>query len=223
MQDDYPEHICLPELERFERYAAAHTSPEPELLRLIATRTREISQASQMLIGQIEGHLLAILVAMIQPRTVLEIGTYMGYSALAMAEALPREGRVVTCEISRKYATLANDNISASPYADRVDVRIGPALETIVSLPGPFDFVFIDADKGNYRNYYEAVLPKLSTPGFIAVDNVLWSGRVLDEVPESEDTRALVEFNQHVRNDPRVECVMLTVRDGVTLIRKLPG
>ena len=101
-------------------------------------------------------------------------------------------------------------------------MRLGPALETIASLPGPFDFVFIDADKGNNRNYYEAVLPKLSTPGFIAIDNVLWSGRVLDVRDESEDTRALVEFNQYVVNDPRVECVMLTVRDGLTPIRKLP-
>lgn len=220
MDQLYLEHIYLPELEKFERYAAAHTSPEPANLRVVADRTREFSRASQMLVGQIEGRLLAMLVAMIQPRSVLEIGTYTGYSALAMAAALPQDGHIVTCEINGRHAAIAAESIAASPHAGQVEVRLGPALETIASLPGPFDFVFIDADKGNYRNYYEAVLPKLSTPGFIAVDNVLWSGRVLDTVDQSEDTRALVEFNRYVVNDPRVECVMLTVRDGLTLIRK---
>ena len=221
MDHPYRDHIYLPELEKFERYAARHTSPEPAGLRAVADRTRELSRASQMLVGQIEGRLLAMLVAMIQPQSALEIGTYTGYSALAMAEALPEGGHIVTCEINGKHAAIAAENIAASPHAGRIEVRLGPALETIASLPGPFDFVFIDADKENCRNYYEAVLPKLSTPGFIAVDNVLWSGRVLDAVDESEDTRALVEFNRDVANDPRVECVMLTVRDGLTLIRKL--
>ena len=222
MDHPYLDHIYLPELERFERYAAVHTSPEPANLRVVADRTRDFSRASQMLVGQIEGRLLAMLVAMIQPRSVLEIGTYTGYSALAMAATLLEDGHIITCEINGKHAAIAAESIAASPHASQVEVRLGAALETIASLPGPFDFVFIDADKGNYRNYYEAVLPKLSTPGFIAVDNVLWSGRVLDTVDESEDTRALVEFNRHVVNDPRVECVMLTVRDGLTLIRNHP-
>jgi len=221
MDRPYLDHIYLPELEKFERYAAAHTSAEPEGLRAVADRTRELSRASQMLVGQIEGRLLAMLVAMIQPRSVLEIGTYTGYSALAMADALPEGGHIVTCEVNGRHAAIAAENIAASPHAGRVEVLLGPALETVASLPGPFDFVFIDADKGNLPHYYEAVLPKLSTPGFIAVDNVLWSGRVLDAGDESEDTRALVEFNQLVVSDPRVECVMLTVRDGLTLIRKL--
>lgn len=220
MERPYREHIYLPELERFERYAAAHTSPEPAYLRALADRTRETSRASQMLVGQIEGRLLAMLVAMIQPRLVLEIGTYTGYSALAMAEALPEGGRIITCEVNGRHAAIAEDAVAASPHAGKIEVRLGPALDTIATLPGPFDFVFIDADKENNRNYYEAVMPKLAAPGFIAVDNVLWSGRVLDSENDEADTRAQVEFNRHVADDPRVECVMLTIRDGLTLVRK---
>ncbi len=222
MDRPYRDHIYLPELEKYERYAAAHTSPEPPALRALADQTRELSRASQMLVGQIEGRLLAMLVAMIRPRSVLEIGTYTGYSALAMADALPDGGQIITCEVNGRHAAIAEESIAASPHANRIEVRLGPALETIASLPGPFDFVFIDADKANNINYYEAVMPKLSRPGFIAVDNVLWSGRVLEGADDAEDTRSLVEFNRHVVDDPRVECVMLTVRDGLTLIRTLP-
>jgi caffeoyl-CoA O-methyltransferase len=150
---------------------------------------------------------------------VLELGTYSGYSALAMAAALPPGGRIVTCELSEEHANFAQRHIDASPYADRIDLRRGPALETVATLDGPFDLVFIDADKQNYVNYYEAVVPKLAERGLIAADNTLWSGNVAEDEDQSDATVALRAFNDRVREDDRVVCVMLSVRDGITLIR----
>lgn len=174
-----------------------------------------------MMVGAVEGRFLETLVAISRARRVLEIGMFTGYSALTMAAALPPDGRLVTCEINPDSAAIARRHIEASPYADRIEIRMGPALETLARLDGVFDFVFIDADKSNYRNYYEAVLPMLSHGGFIAVDNVIWSGRVVGPGADADDdTRAIAEFNDFVRNDPRVVCVMLTVRDGVTLIQR---
>jgi caffeoyl-CoA O-methyltransferase len=177
-----------------------------------------------MMVGAIEGRFLETLVAISGARRVLEIGMFTGYSALSMAAALPPGGHLITCDINPAAEAVARRHIEASPYVDRIEIRMGPALETIGRLDGLFDLVFIDADKANYRNYYEAVLPRLAEGGLIAVDNVLWSGRVLDPSgPDEEDdgdTRAIAEFNDFVRNDPRVVCVMLTVRDGVTLIRR---
>ena len=151
---------------------------------------------------------------------MLEIGTFTGYSSLCMAAALPPGGRLITCEIDPERAASARRHFEASPWSNRIELRVGPALETLAALDGPFDVVFIDADKTNYRNYYEAVLPKLADRGVIAVDNVLWDGRVLDPDDDSADTRAIAELNELVRDDPRVVAVMATVRDGVTLIRR---
>ena len=205
-----------------DEYAQAHSTPEPAMLADLAAETRSATDAPGMMVGPVEGRFLEMLVHLSGARRVLEIGTFTGYSALSMAAALPPDGKLVTCEVDAERAALARRHIDASPYADRVEVRLGPALETLSTLTGPFDFVFVDADKANYRNYYEAVLPLLSARGVIAVDNVLWSGRVLDPSgPDTnDDTRAIAEFNDHVVADPRVVCVMLTVRDGVTLIRK---
>jgi caffeoyl-CoA O-methyltransferase len=156
---------------------------------------------------------------------VLEIGTYSGYSALSMAGALGPDGRMVTCELSDERADVAERHIAAAGLADRIEVRRGPALETIATLDGPFDLVFVDADKTGYRDYYEAVLPKLSDDGLVVVDNVLWSGRVAQprSAQDGEATVALRDFNDHVSADERVVSVMLTVRDGVTLVRLAPG
>jgi caffeoyl-CoA O-methyltransferase len=205
-----------------DRYTEAHSSPEPPHLAGLAAETRAATAAPQMMVGRVEGLFLAFLVAMTGARQVLEIGTFTGYSALSMAEALPPGGRIVTCEVSEQHAEIARRHIAASPWADRIEVRLGPALDTVAALEGPFDLVFIDADKTNYRNYYEAVLPKLSPTGVVAVDNVLWSGNVLCGDDQSPDTRAIVEFNDYVAADERVEKVMLTVRDGITLIRRRP-
>jgi caffeoyl-CoA O-methyltransferase len=209
--------IVPPEI---ERYAERHTTPLPEHLRALAAETEKSMQFAQMMVGQLEGRFLEMLVFMTGARRVLEIGMFTGYSALSMASALPPDGHIVTCDIDPKAEEIARRHIEASPYADRIEIRMGPALRTIAELEGPLDLVFIDADKTNYRNYYEATLPLLADDGIIAVDNVLWSGAVLDEADTSADTQAIREFNDYVVADPRVVCVMLTVRDGVTLIRK---
>jgi caffeoyl-CoA O-methyltransferase len=205
--------------EDIEGYAADQTTPPEALLAELAEETRTTLQSPQMLTGTIEGRLLELLVHGLQARRVLELGTYSGYSSLSMAAGLPPDGRIDTCEVEEAHAEVARRYIARSPYADRITVHLGPALDTIARLEGDFDFVFIDADKVNYVNYYEAVLPRLSPEGLIAADNTLWSGRVIDESDDSEDTRAIKEFNEHVRNDSGVTSVMLTVRDGVTLIR----
>jgi caffeoyl-CoA O-methyltransferase len=203
-----------------QAYAEACTTPEADYLRSVAEKTKATTDASSMMVGLLEGRFLETLVFVSRARRVLEIGTFTGYSALAMAAALPPEGQLVTCEVDPERAAIARRHLQASPWGERVEIRVGPALETLRSLAGEFDLVFIDADKGRYRDYYEATLPLLSAHGLIIVDNVLWSGRVLDPVDDSEDTRAIKDFNRHVREDRRVVCVMLTVRDGVTLVRK---
>lgn len=204
-----------------DRYAYEHTTPADAAMQALAREAQATLPSPQMLSGLIVGRLLETLVWSLQARLVLEIGTYAGYSALAMAAALPADGRIVSCEISESHADFARRHIDASPYADRVEVRVGPALDTVATLDGPFDLVFIDAEKTGYRGYYEAVLPKLAPHGVIAVDNTLQDGAVLDgDRAASDSTRAIVEFNELVAGDERVSCVLLTVRDGVTLIRR---
>jgi caffeoyl-CoA O-methyltransferase len=203
-----------------ETYAAAHTTPPTAELARLVEDTRATLASPEMLSGPVEGRLLELLVHAVRAKLVLELGTYSGFSALSMAAGLGPGGRIVTCEISEAHADFARRRIEASPHAERIELRIGPALETIGSLAGPFDLVFIDADKTGYAGYYEAVLPKLSDHGLIVVDNTLWSGRVSSAPDGDESTRALVAFNDRVAADERVVCVMLTVRDGVTLIRR---
>src|SRR4051794_40782536 len=173
-----------------------------------------------MLTGPIEGRFLELLVFASGARRVLELGTYSGYSSISMAAALPPDGHIETCEVEPKHADVAIRYIEESGCSDRITVHLGPALETIDRLSGDWDLVFIDADKPNYLNYYEAVVPRLAERGIIAVDNTLWSGKVLDESDDSESTVAIRAFNDHVRADDRVVCVQLTVRDGVTLVRR---
>jgi caffeoyl-CoA O-methyltransferase len=203
-----------------EKYAEAHTSPPPPHLVEVERETREKLNAPGMMVGTLEGRFLEMLVFAGRPRRVLEIGTFSGYSSLAMAAALPPGGTITTCELNPVHAEAARRHIAASPYAGRIEVIEGPALDTVTSLPGPFDFVFIDADKGSYLAYYEAVLPKLAPGGLIAADNTLWSGNVVKESDRSPDTEAIRAFNDAVAADTRVVCVQLTVRDGVTLIRR---
>jgi caffeoyl-CoA O-methyltransferase len=205
-----------------EAYAAAHTSPAAAALQALAAETRATLESPQMLTGEVEGRLLEFLVFLARPRLVLEIGTYSGYSALSMAQTLPAGARIITCELDPERVAFARERIAGAGMADRVEVREGPALATIEALDGPFDLVFIDADKAGYLAYYEAVLPKLADSGVIVVDNVLWSGRVAADPAHDEDTQtpALRAFNDHVAADERVVNVMLTVRDGVTLVRK---
>jgi caffeoyl-CoA O-methyltransferase len=205
---------------KIEKYCLHHSTTRDKLLHELENYTRRHCEDSQMLIGPHEGALLTMLVRLTDTRRVLEIGTFTGYSALCMAEALPKTGRLITCEIKPRHAEIAQSFFDRSPHGRKIRLRLGAALETLADLPASatFDFVFLDADKENYVNYYEAVLPHLRSGGLIVADNVLWSGRVL--MPKKKTDRAVVKFNKHVCRDPRVECVMLPVRDGVSLIRK---
>ncbi len=201
-----------------DAYVEAHTTAERAELRALADETRATLSSPGMLSGPVAGRLLEFLGFLARPRLVLELGTYSGYSALTMAAALPPEGRIVTCEVSEEHAAFAQRHIDASPYADRIEIRRGPALRTIAELDGPFDLVFIDADKRGYPDYYDAVVPKLAPSGLIVIDNTLQGGEVVD--PHREQAQIMDAFNDHVLADPRTVNVMLTVRDGVTLVRR---
>jgi predicted O-methyltransferase YrrM len=203
-----------------EAYATDHTTAPPDHLEALAAELLVTLDHPQMMVGRLEGRFLELLTFALSATSVLEVGTFGGYSALAIAAGLAPGGRIVTCELSPEHAAFARRHIAASPYADRIEVVEGPAIETIATLSGPFDLVFLDADKAGYRAYYEAVLPKLAPRGLIAADNTLWSGRILDPADDSVDTVALREFNDFLAGDPRVVVVQTTVRDGVTLIRR---
>jgi caffeoyl-CoA O-methyltransferase len=201
-----------------DAYAAAHTTALPAWMqRLHAEAVADLPYAS-MLSGPVVGRLLETLVFALRPRLVVEIGTYAGYSALAMAAALPPGGRVVTLELQDVHADFAQRHIDASPYADRIEIVRGAALESLARLDGPFDMVFIDADKTGYPDYYEAALAKLAPTGLIVADNTLRDGGVLD--PDSESDRVMAALNDRWASDERVIVTQLTVRDGVTLIRR---
>ncbi len=204
-----------------EDYCAAHSSAPSPLLDELERHTRAHCALSQMLVGPLEGALLKLLVKLTGTRRVLEIGLFTGYSALAMAEALPEDGALTSCDIDAANAAIAQSFFDRSPHGRKITIRLGAARDTLKTFPPEltFDLVFLDADKENYLNYYEAVLPRLKTGGLIVADNVLWSGKVLN--PSEKTDEAIVAFNTHVRADPRVEKVMLGVRDGVLLIRKL--
>ena len=205
--------------EEIEDYAAAHSQPLPPLMEELIAATREVmGDRAVMLSGQIEGALLQTLIASLGAKRVLEIGMFTGFSALMMAAALPEDGRLITCEINDQAISLAERYFARHPDGGKIEIKRGPAIETLRALDPPFDLVFIDADKVNYTTYYEAALDLLAPNGVIAVDNVLWSGDVLD--PKDEDGKAIAAFNEHVRSDDRVTNVILTVRDGISLIRR---
>jgi caffeoyl-CoA O-methyltransferase len=204
--------------EKVEDYAERHTTAPDPLLAELAEETKATMSAPQMLTGTIEGRFLEVLVAVTGARRVLEIGTFTGYSALSMAAALPDDGRIDTLDIEPKHAEVAQRYFDRSPLGGKITLHLGPALDTIGELEGEFDLVFIDADKENYDAYFEAVLPRLSERGLIAIDNTLWSGRVLD--PPDETTKLIAALNDKLAADDRVVAVQLTVRDGVTLVRR---
>jgi caffeoyl-CoA O-methyltransferase len=202
-----------------EAYAEEHATPLPELFDRLAAETRQKTTAPQMMVGRVEGRFLGFLVRLRQARRILELGTFTGYSSICMALELPEDGRVITCDVNEETTEIARRYAVEAGVIDRIEYRLGPAAETLDQLDGPFDLVFIDADKDGYIGYYEAALPKLAENGLIVADNVLWSGRVV-EADGDDSTRAIQRFNEHVRGDERVESVMLTVRDGMTLIRR---
>lgn len=204
-----------------EQYAHDHTRPREALF----DEMREVTYASMaspnMQVGRVEGTLLELLCRMLGARRVLEIGTFTGFSALCMAEALPDDGELVTCDIDPEATRVARSFFDRSPHGRKIQIRLGDALETVRGLPEgpPFDLVFLDADKERYLDYYEATLPLLRKGGVIVADNTLWSGKVL--APEHASDWAIVAFNAHVNGDPRVKNVELTVRDGMMLAYKL--
>ena len=204
-----------------EQYAHDHTKPESELFRRLREETFREMQYPQMQVGRLEGQFLKMLVRLTAARRVLEIGMFTGYSALMMAEGLPDDGHLITCDVNPKAEAIARRYFAESKHGHKIEICMGPALETIKTITEPLDLVFIDADKTNYLNYYEAVMPLVRSGGLIVADNVLWSGRVLN--PEDADTRAIVAFNERVQQDPRVENVCLTVRDGMMLAWKRPA
>jgi predicted O-methyltransferase YrrM len=203
-----------------EAYATAHSTPPPAYLDELAADLVSTLDFPGMMVGPLEGRYLETLVFALGAERVLEIGTFGGYSSISMAAGLPPGGRIITCEINEVHAEFARRHIATSPYADRIEVVVGPAADTIATLDGPFDFVFIDADKTGYAAYFEAVLPKLSERGLIAIDNTLWSGRILDPGDSSPDTVALRQLNDDLARDQRVVVVQTPVRDGVTLVRR---
>jgi caffeoyl-CoA O-methyltransferase len=206
--------------DEIDAYAEQHTTPPEQLMAELAEETEATMSTPEMLVGTVEGRFLELLVFALQAKRVLELGTFTGYSSLAMAAGLPEGGHVDTCEVSAEHAEVARRYHAQSPYGDRITIHMGPALETIERLGGDWDFVFIDADKGNYVNYYEALVPRLKPTGLMAIDNTLSSGRVVDADGESPMTRTIRELNDRIAADDRVIAVLLTVRDGVTLVRR---
>ena len=202
-----------------ELFAQLHTEPETDLYSRLREETYREMENPQMQVGLLEGRFLKMLVRLVGARNVLELGMFTGYSTLMMAEALPENGQVITCDINPKAEAIARKYFTESPHGKKISIRMGPALETIKTLSGQrFDLVFIDADKPNYCNYYEACFPLVKPGGLIVGDNVLWSGKVVD--PQDDNTRAIVAFSDLVQSDPRVENVCLTVRDGMMLAWK---
>lgn len=205
--------------EAVSRYLGEVGLREPEILRELRAATRSVPH-SNMQIGADQGAFMAMLVRLMGAKRCLEIGTYTGYSALAVALALPEDGRIVCCDISAEYTAIARPFWARAGVAHKIDLRLAPALETLGKLQGPFDFVFIDADKENYIAYYERCLELLRPGGVIVADNVLWSGEVANPTASDPQTRAIRAFNEHVHRDERVELAMLSIGDGVTLARK---
>ncbi len=204
--------------EPIEAYAEAHTETPPALFDELRKETYEKMQIPQMQVGRIEGTFLRLLIRLSGARRVLELGMFTGYSALMMAEGLPDDGELTTCDVDPKAEEMARRYFARSPHGRKIKIAMGPALETIKGLKPGLDLVFIDADKTNYSNYFDAVLPLLRQGGLIVADNTLWSGHVLD--PKDDEARAIAAFNDKVARDSRVEKVLLTVRDGMMLIRK---
>jgi caffeoyl-CoA O-methyltransferase len=200
-------------------YAEQHTSAESQVLQELRRECYEKYEDSAMLSGFYQGRVLAMFSKMIRPKVVLEIGTYLGYSALCFAEGLADGGKVITLDVNEETNKVARSFVTKSAYADRIDFRLGPATEIIPTLNEPFDLVFIDADKPNYSNYYNLVFDKLRPGGFIIADNVLWSGRVLDN-EKDENTQALHDFSEMVMADKRVSNVLLPIRDGLMIVCK---
>lgn len=206
--------------EELEHYVENHSQNEPELLQELNRETWQKVLNPRMLSGAFQGRVLAMISKLIRPLNVLEIGTYTGYSALCLAEGMQKEGKLITIDINEELETFSKSYFDRSAYGDLIDQRIGNALDIIPTLDQKFDLIFIDADKLNYCNYFNLIIEKLNNGGVILSDNVLWSGKVIQPVEEDDlDTKGLVAYNKVLKNDPRLETVLLPIRDGLTISR----
>jgi caffeoyl-CoA O-methyltransferase len=204
---------------QLSQYIHDHTTPEDALYERLRQETFDQLEDPQMQVGRVEGAFLRMMVQVTGARRILELGTFSGYSALSMASGLPSDGRLITCDMDPVVTAVARRYFDESPWGGQIEIRLGPALETLATLQGEeFDLVFLDADKENYVNYWQAVLPMLRAGGVVLADNTLWSGAVLD--PQRDSDHGIVNFNTMVTEDPRVDNVLLSVRDGVMFARK---
>jgi len=204
--------------EALEEYAFQVTQEEPENLQKLVTLTYEQMDFPEMITGRVEGRFLKLLVQLVQPELILEVGTFTGYSALSMAEGLTEGGKIITCEIAPKAQKVAQEAFDRSPFGHKIELRMGPALETIRQLDQAIDLSFIDADKENYPLYYEEILTRTRPGGLVIIDNALWSGQVLK--PQDAASKGVARLNEILSKDNRIENVLLTVRDGIQLVRK---
>jgi len=220
MRDD----ILISDVARFQDdiddYIKAHIDPEGDYLHRLYRATNLHLLYSRMASGHLQGRILKMLVEMVRPRLVLEVGTYSGYSALCLAEGLPEGAHLHTIEINDEQEDFTRPWLEGSPHGEKITMHIGDALEVIPRLGLTYDLAFIDADKRRYKDYYELVLSHLNTGGYMLVDNTLWDGHVLQKAPTDPQTRSIQEFNDYVAHDGRVEKVILPLRDGLTIIRK---
>lgn len=206
------------DFDKIGTYAAEHTTADSELVKELIAASEEDLEHTDMLSGRQVGRLLAILIKISDAKRVLEVGTFTGYSALMMVEALPEDAQLFTCEYNERYEDIARTFFEKSDVGSKISLLMGKALKTIPTINGNFDFVFLDADKINYPAYYEMIMPRLKEGGLMVIDNVLWDGEVLQ--PDSEKAEAIERLNKQIAGDKSVEQVMLTVRDGVTIVRK---
>lgn len=207
--------------DRIEQYVTEHSEKEPELLSQLNHETWEKVLNPRMLSGHIQGRILSVFSHMIQPKNILEIGTYTGYSTLCFAEGLQKDGEIDTIDINEELEPLVSKYFNSSNYRKNIHQHIGNAIDIIPTLNKMYDIVFIDADKSNYCNYYDLVFDKINSGGYIIADNVLWSGKIVEAIAENDtDTQTLIAFNKKVHDDDRVQNVLFPVRDGLMIVRK---
>lgn len=208
-------------IEMLYEYCENHSSNEPEVLRQISRDTHANLLKPRMLSGHLQGRLLSMISQILQPKSILEIGTFVGYSAICLAEGLAENGQLITIEANEEFETRIKNNINLAGLSDKIVLKIGSALEVIPKLDLMFDLVFIDADKLNYIQYYDLVIEKLNIGGLIISDNVLWDGKVMEATKNDATTKLLRAFNVHVQNDNRTNKVLLPIRDGLFVSRKI--
>ena len=217
VKGNLPMDFIKPEI---QQYAEKHTAPENDLLKAINRETHAQVMMPRMLSGHLQGRVLSMLSCLMRPKFILEIGTYTGYSAICLAEGLQANGKLITIDINDELEERVRKYIAQAGQANKIDYRIGNALEIVPELKTRFDLVFIDADKENYLRYFDLVIDNVNLNGLILADNVLWSGKVLNDKPD-KDTKAIIDFNTKVSSDPRVENVLLPIRDGIMVMRKV--